>query len=207
MKTLLFWNAMIWGLLLGSPLHAQTSQFSDQSTIYQLYIGEFDKQADTKQFDRLRKLGFIRYFSIADESKYTSQAQSPDTRRVYIGPYIGQLTAEAAMARAWELGFRDAKIEVNTNYLAQEKYKDLSYSLQLGAFENPDMRKFEEIASLPAHGVFLMYEDGFFKVLSGMYRPDEVAYLKRTMIPYLRDMGYYGFVRSFRQPIGLRAAD
>lgn len=205
MKTLLI--ALTLAGLFPFRSFAQFDEPEERNIIYQVFIGEFDKQADSHQFEGLQHLGFLRHFSIENETSLASQDQNPDMQRMYVGPYLGKATAEAVLARAWTLGFSDARIESNEQYLTSDKYADLQFTVQLGAFEDPDMRKFEEIASLPAHGVYLMYEEGFFKVLSGMYRPEEIDYVRNEVIPYLRDLGYYGFVRTFRTPTEFAKAD
>lgn len=205
MKTLLIVFALVGVLPFG--LFAQTDEPEVRNTIYQVFIGEFDKAEGLQALDPLRELGFIRHFSLTNESDYALKGEDPNKQRIYVGPYLGKVTAEAVMARAWTLGFRDARIEANETYLNSNKYADLEYTVQLGAFEDPDMRNFEEIANLPAHGVFLMYEEGFFKILCGMYRTEETGYVRNEVIPYLRDMGYYGFIRTFRAVTEFAEAD
>ena len=205
MKTLF----IVISLAMWAPqaLFAQTDAPEVRDAIYQVFVGEFDRQSDMSRFEPLRALGFLRPFSIVDETGYALRGEGSSLQRVYVGPYLGKETAEAVMAKAWTLGFRDARIETNEQYLNSDKNADLTYTLQLGAFGDPDMRNFEEIASLPAHGVYLMYEDGLFKVLCGMYRPEQLDYLRRSVTPYLRDMGNYGFVRTFRAPLEFAGAD
>ncbi|MEZ4827718.1 MAG: hypothetical protein R3C61_15760 [Bacteroidia bacterium] len=178
-----------------------SSQSAEDHTIYQIYVGTMTSIDGLTQFDDLKDLGFIRPFSIA-ELPVEQQMVSRDGegKKVFVGPFLGRATAENILAMIWSRGYSNAFIEADARSLITEKTRNLTYSVQLGAFQQPDMRRYEKISNSLAYGTFLTYEDGLYKVVAGLYKPESVDYVKKTVIPYLKKEGFNGFVRTVREP-------
>ena len=169
--------------------------------ICQIYVGTVGGGENLTRFDNLRDFGFINLYSLAnppiDQSEVTGIS-----RKVFLGPYLGFESAEKVLEMVRTRGYSDAYIEADERTLKSNKGKNLVYSVQIGAFENPNMRKFTSITNMFAHGIFLTYEGGLFKVLSGMYDASNADYVRSEVVPYLKSRGYNGFLRTFRQPFG-----
>ncbi|MEZ4776687.1 MAG: hypothetical protein R3D00_26160 [Bacteroidia bacterium] len=185
-----------------TPVFAQTdSQPAGDHTIYQIYVGTMNSLEDLAQFDDLKEFGFIRPFSIS-ELPVEQQMVSRDGegKKVFVGPYLGKATAENILTLIWTRGYSNAFIEADERSLRTNKTQNLTYSVQLGAFQQPDMRRYEKISNVFAYGTFLTFEDGLYKVVAGLYKPESTDYVKSTVIPYLKKQGFNGFVRTVRNP-------
>lgn len=169
-------------------------------TIYQIYVGTMITEEDLSQFNDLKELGFVRPFSISELPEVEGVSRDGSGRKVFVGPYLGRSTAEQILTMVWEKGYTDAYIEADEKTLRTDIGQELVYTVQLGAFSKPSMDQYTRIANVLAHGTYMVYEDGYYKVLSGMYPPDFENYIRTKVIPYLKSTGFTGFLRTFREP-------
>ncbi|MDX2250163.1 MAG: hypothetical protein SF052_25495 [Bacteroidia bacterium] len=184
---------------MGSIAFSQTEeQPGADHTIYQIYVGTMTSLEDLNQFEDLKEFGFIRPFSIAELPVQQSRAE--EGKKVFVGPYLGKQTAENILSLIWARGYTNAYIEADERSLRTTKTRALVYSIQLGAFQQPDMRRYEKISNTFAYGTFLTFEDGLYKVMAGLYSPEATGYMKETVIPYLQKLGFSGFTRTVREP-------
>jgi hypothetical protein len=185
---------------IGFSAYGQNYPGNDHK-IYQICVGTIGVGESLAPFDNLRDFGFISMYSLAYPPTEQSEVTGSN-RRVFLGPYLGEESANKVLGMVQTRGYTDAYIEADENTLQSKKGRNLIYSVQIGAFANPNMRKFSSITNMFAHGIFLTYEGGLFKVLSGMYDSDNADYVRSEVVPYLKSRGYNGFLRAFRQPYG-----
>ena len=174
-------------------LHAQM-QLPSYETIYEIQVMITDGPITIDNFPDLKNLGFFKTYTVA---RGPEEPYSP--LRVCLGPFLGQETAELVLKIVQEKGYDEAFIYTDEQKLHEKDGKELAYSIQVGAFRNLNLRKFQNLANMPAHGMYIAYENGLFKILSGLYNPDEEEYLRNTVLPYYRsELGLDGFIRRIR---------
>ncbi|MEM7658965.1 MAG: hypothetical protein AAF399_22775, partial [Bacteroidota bacterium] len=145
-------------------------------------------------------LGFLRTFSLAEKPIVQGPSRSQAELPVFLGPFLGETTANQVLAEVQAKGYDFAYIEQGAAQLVNEDGVPLVYSIQLGAFQQPNMSRFQKIANIPAYGVLVMYENGYYKVMSGLYRQDQEGYLKEEVIPYFtKTWGFSGFMKILPQ--------
>ncbi|MEM6264258.1 MAG: hypothetical protein AAGI38_17215 [Bacteroidota bacterium] len=183
-------------LLLVGSLAAQTAQNrGDNSlTVYQVCFAGFDEPVDPDQFYELKRFGFIRTQSISPATRDKEDGMF----RLYLGPYIGLEAAEMAMAFVRAKGYTDAYLESDPYQLTSEDGKKLTHTVQVGAFDKPDMEAYQLITREIGKEVYLIYEDGLFKIFAGLYTAEEIPQVKTETIWYLSEQGFETFIRSFR---------
>ena len=187
---LLKWAVVII-LLSTTRLYAQSSEYN---TIYHIQLVSSEDKIAPNSFDHLHDLGFVRIISTL---RGPAEAEGP--QRVILGPFLGDETAQYVLNEAIVRGYNDAFIFADDITLQEGKGKELTQTLQIGAFSKLNLNMFKPIANFPAHGMYVVYEDGLFKVFAGMYSQDQLGYLKRTIIPhYRREIGLDCFIRQFR---------
>jgi len=170
------------------------AQRHDYSIVYHIQLMEADSLVPQTYFAGLYSLGFIKYFGVErgpldDSSKV----------RIMLGPYLGTTTADFVLQQVWKKGFPDAKLVEDDLTLIEGSGANLTHTVQVGAFRRPHFDMYEPLVSIPAHGMFIVYENGLFKVLSGLYTSQEESYLRQSVIPYYQnEFGLYGFVRKIR---------
>lgn len=165
--------------------------------VYQIYLGKVQPGESFAQFSNVAHLGFLRTFSIEEPPKEQGPSRAAAEQKVFLGPFIGHQTAALIMDKILENGYKDAYMERDEKGLKTYTGESLTHSVQLGAFEQLNMNKFNKIATVPAHGVYVLYEDGLFKVLSGLYPAAEKEYLRKSVVPYMKRVwGFSGFVRQ-----------
>lgn len=176
---------------------AQASQ-----AVYQIYLGKVQPGESFDQFSDVSHLGFLRTFSIEEAPKVQGPSRAAAEQKVFLGPFIGHKTAAKMMDKILEMGYEDAYMERDEKGLQTGKGEALTHSVQLGAFEQLNIKRFNKIETVPAHGVYVKYEDGYFKILSGLYPASEKEYLRKSVIPYMKRVwGFEGFVREVYKDI------
>ena len=177
--------------LVGVSLSRLAAQENRYHNIYyiQLMVAE-----QPIELPYLQDLGFVSLTSLE-----RGPADSLSAVRVLLGPYLGELTADHVLHKVWEKGFEGAKLVQGPIDLQRGEGQNLTHTVQVGAFRRMHLEKYKQLSNLPAHGMYIVYEDGLFKVLSGLYAEADSAYLWNTVIPYYqKTMGLDGFVRRFR---------
>ena len=194
---------VLWSLLTASLLSAQVPPAANEQAsdgIYQIFVGKLQPGESLDRFSPLTKFGFLRTYSLAEPPKTQGPSRSEAELPVFIGPYFGKETADRVLEDLRQMGYTMAYIEQSSASLTDPTGEPLMYSIQLGAFSELNMKRFEKIANIPAHGVSVMYENGLYKVLCGMYTRNQVAYIKDEVIPYFANSwGMNGFLKPFRQ--------
>lgn len=192
-------------LLLGLSVYAQPELIILDETqapqaVYQIYLGKLQPGESLDGFADAAHLGFLRTFSIEEPPRVQGSSRASEEKKVFLGPFLGHETATKMMEQLVDLGYIEAYLERDEDGLKTPAGNPLTHSIQLGAFETLDMKKFSKIATVPAHGVFVLYEDGLYKVLSGLYPTTEKAYLRKSVLPYLKNTwGMSGFIRPIER--------
>jgi hypothetical protein len=194
---------VLWSLLTASLLPAQISATASEQAseaVYQIFVGKLQPGESLSRFAELTKFGFLRTYSLAEAPKVQGPSRFEAEFPVFVGPYVGKETADQVLIQLRELGYNMAYIEQSSASMTDPDGEPLMYSVQLGAFSELNMTGFEKIANIPAHGVSVLYENGLYKVLCGMYTRTQVAYIKDEVIPYFANSwGMNGFLKAFRQ--------
>ena len=168
--------------------------------VYQIYLGNVQPGQSMNIYSDVSHLGFLRTFSIQEPPLEQGPSRASAEQKVFLGPFLGEKTAKEMMEKVLNLGYIDAYLEKDEAGLSTPSGTKLTHTVQLGAFEQLDMQKFTKIANVPAHGVFVLYEDGLYKVLSGLYPSEEKEYIRKSVIPYMKKVwGMKGFLRAIDQ--------
>ncbi|MEO1448663.1 MAG: hypothetical protein AAFV07_04000 [Bacteroidota bacterium] len=188
----------LMGVSLG--LRAQEPEIVDDShTVYQVYLTTVAPGSSLAEFADLEDLGFVQIFSMVNPPTTPGPSRALEPQAVYLGSYLGLETAEHVLQKVRTRGYIDARIEADTRSLTEGSNRNLTYTLQVGAFNELDMDRFTKVANIPAYGMFVKWEKGYFKVFAGMYSEAELDYLKGTVQPYFKSQwGIDGFPKSFR---------
>lgn len=199
MKRLLL---VLSGLILITHVQAQEPEIIDDShTIYQVYLTTVAPGSSLEAFNSLSDLGFVQAYSIANPPTTPGPSRTLEPQSIYLGAYLGLDVAKVVLSEVQSRGYNDARIEADTRSLTEGSNRNLTYTVQLGAFNSLDMGRFAKIANIPAYGVYVTFENGMYKVFSGLYQAEDLAYLKSTVLPYLKNTwGFAGFAKAFRQP-------
>ncbi len=170
------------------------AQEKDYHTIFRIQITTLEQSIDVDTFSNLNHLGFIR---LNPMERGPLEDDSPVS--VMLGPYLGANTADYVLQKVWEKGYTEAKLIKDDFSLLSGEGTELTHTIQVGAFRRPYLNKFTDISTIPAHGMYIVYEEGLFKIFSGLYSSQEESYLRESVIPYfLEEFGLYGFVRKLR---------
>ncbi|MEO1417265.1 MAG: hypothetical protein AAFW00_18410 [Bacteroidota bacterium] len=184
------------------PMQGQEGYIrDDRDVIFQIFVGEVPVGDADEVFKDLESLGFLRPFSISNPPMKPQASRAPRMEKVYVGPYIGFATVAHMLQVIRAKGYIRAQIEGNEITLTSEVGCQLTHTVQLGAFEHPPADYFDHLAYLPAYGIHIVFEEGLYKVFSGLYREDQEAYIEEVVIPYWKEnWGFQPFFRPFRMP-------
>lgn len=175
------------------PLQGQASR-SGAPAVFLVQLEETEEAVTTRSYASVNDLGFFKTVAV-------ERSPGEELRRVKVcvGPFLGKEAADLVLAIARSRGYAEAFIQAETYPFEGTEGKELTYTVQVGAFNKLDISKYQGIANLPAYGLFITYEEGMFKVLAGMYPESDKEYLREQVLPYYRrELGLDGFVRAFR---------
>ncbi|MCI4669422.1 MAG: hypothetical protein MRZ79_14910 [Bacteroidia bacterium] len=185
-------------LLFNIGLLAQTNYIQEgRDGIYQIYIGPAKIGTEEKVYSKLRKYGFLRPFSITQ----VSAGEPGENLPIYLGPYLGRETADHVLAMVQKMGYADAYVEGDEVSLTTNEGAQLTHTVQIGAYENLDASFYASLSNQPAKGVFILYEEGLYKFMGGLYPESSEAYLENYAVKYWNEsLNINAFVRPFRNP-------
>ncbi len=184
---------VIWLFILYLPV-ITWAQEKDYHTIYRIQITITEEPDSFNFVPDLNHLGFVRLYPL---ERGPMEEKSPV--RVMLGPYLGANTADFVLQKVWKKGYTEAQLIKDDFSLLNGEGTGLTHTIQVGAFKKPYLNKYNDISTIPAHGMFIVYEEGLFKIFSGLYTSQEESYLRNSVLPYFREeYGLYGFIRKLR---------
>ncbi|MEO0468473.1 MAG: hypothetical protein AAF206_02540 [Bacteroidota bacterium] len=158
-----------------------------------IYVGTLPANEELSQFADLYDLGSVRIEHPA-EGPLKRISRSTGASIVFLGNFIDRQTADQILLKTHQLGYQDAYVEPFIPAFRDSSPQSL-YTVQLGAFSRPYFNGFSRIENVFAHGMFTQQQDGLFKVSAGLYQEKELKYVRREVIPWLRNQGYDAFIR------------
>lgn len=187
---------MLAGLLVQAQTQIQHQAPEPQLHVFQIYVGNLGPGESLSAYAPLQKLGFLSHFSVASQITQAGPSRNQAPKPVYLGPYLSQETADRLLERVKALGFTEAYVESDQTRSKPELPSGRSHTVQLGAFKDPDLRKFATWTSLPAFGMFIKYEDGWLKLFSGLYAEAELNHVRKVVLPFWRRKGFTPILRT-----------
>jgi hypothetical protein len=181
-------------LLLVFPARI-SAQVSDRDVLYLILIESHYGEPDLLPFDNLEDLGILRAEPINDDYLVMGLYQ------VYLGWYIGRETAESVLSQVVARGYPHAQLMADYFTLRHGEGAMDNHSIQVGAYSVLDMKEFGSqigMATLQDVNVYIMLEDGVYKILMGLFPESEAEDVRTVMLPVLGQRGIYGYVRRFR---------
>ena len=186
-------------LLVLMVISVMTGRITAQSSllgvpVYHIYVGTLPEGEELSQFSDLHSLGTVRVES-PSQGPLKALTRSAEITTVFLGSYLDQQTAEHILSYVHQLGYQDAYIEP-TRLQLRDKQPESLYTIQLGAFSQPRFEVFTRFENVFAFGMFTQREDGLLKISAGLYPESELSYVRREVIPWLRNQGYQPFLRK-----------
>lgn len=170
------------------------------TTVYRIFVGTISENESLSQFNDLTSLGFVQSFPLTEISATEGVTRASREKKVYLGPFLGRETVTGLLPKVLQKGYVEAFVEMDDQMLKKSIKDQQELTVQLGAFKNLDLRSFVGMDNIPAHGMYIKYEDGFYKVFAGIYGVDQTHHIEKTVMPYFKKRGFDGFMRPFLRP-------
>ncbi len=162
------------GATLVSPSAGQAA-LNEASTVHQIQLGAFSKDANVAAYVDLSDVGYIESIPRGAHQK------------VFVGPYMGRESAAQALQVVRRRGFQDAFIDASTVDL----FANANRVVQLGAYNSLDMSRFDDLEA----DLYVLVEKNVYKVVTLPFDAQNPPADLAGKLGYFKAMGFGTYVR------------